>query len=89
MKFRLLPARFLLPFLASMDFVINIPRTGNAFERFSASSNVVRHKDYKDTIVSNKTMIIFSISPSLHRMAKRSPHRPSPPDSAFSIIMEL
>ncbi len=48
-------ALFLLPFLASADFVIDIPRTGNAFERFSADSrNVVRHKNYRDTVVANK-----------------------------------
>ena len=42
------------PLFVRADFSIDLPRTGNAFDRFSGNRNVVRHKVYKDTLVANQ-----------------------------------
>jgi len=43
------------PLLAMADFAIDLPKTGNALDRFSGKHNIVRHSKYPDTVVADKS----------------------------------
>lgn len=55
MKFNtfILALALAFPVAAPADFTADLQRTGNAFERFSRTHNVVRHAKYPDVVVAN------------------------------------
>lgn len=53
MKFNALILALALPVIAQADFTVDLQRTGNAFDRFSKTHNIVRHAKYPDVVVAN------------------------------------